>query len=277
MNEQGGSLSGGQKQRLVIARTIVSNPKVLLLDEATSALDHHAEKIVQKAIHNIAVGTTTLVIALRPSTIRNAVISSLCRRVKLLSRGSHAALIKQQGTYAKLVEDQNLGDHAENPEKDSDEGIAEVPEKEPGDTADSSDEVALVASSGAPHGLVKGIYLIVNGQKRLCIPVICTLLQAIIGGKLTVNILLTFPSRTFQLYAYNYNFGATYPALAVLFAWSLDAFESTDVERGNFFALIFFVVALVNGLGCIVAGGYSNYIAQVSRRYFRIYPGQSIF
>ena len=72
VGERGVQLSGGQKQRIAISRAILKNPRIMLLDEATSALDTRSERMVQAAIDNLAVGRTTVVVAHRLSTIRNA-------------------------------------------------------------------------------------------------------------------------------------------------------------------------------------------------------------
>ncbi|KAG6587996.1 putative ABC transporter B family member 8, partial [Cucurbita argyrosperma subsp. sororia] len=109
VGERGAFLSGGQKQRIAIARAIVKNPAILLLDEATSALDSESEALVQNALDQASLGRTTLVVAHKLSTIRNADLIAVVSGGCVVEIGSHNDLINRKvGHYAKLVKLQRL-------------------------------------------------------------------------------------------------------------------------------------------------------------------------
>lgn len=94
VGEHGTTLSGGQKQRLEIARAILKNPKILLLDEATSALDAESERIVQDALENVMKNRTTVVVAHRLTTIRNADLIAVVHQGKLVEQGKKIYVAK---------------------------------------------------------------------------------------------------------------------------------------------------------------------------------------
>ena len=102
IGERGVRLSGGQKQRLSIARVFLKNPPILILDEATSALDNTTEILIQQALDELCVGRTTLVVAHRLSTIKNADEIAVVAGGAIIEQGTHDELLALDGEYAKL-------------------------------------------------------------------------------------------------------------------------------------------------------------------------------
>ncbi|KAA8540221.1 hypothetical protein F0562_024216 [Nyssa sinensis] len=103
VGDRGTQLSGGQKQRIALARAMVKDPRILLLDEPTSALDPESEAMVQQAIDKISIGRTTIVIAHRLATVRNAHTIAVLDRGSVVEIGDHRQLMEKAGAYYSLV------------------------------------------------------------------------------------------------------------------------------------------------------------------------------
>ncbi len=104
----GGRLSGGQRQRISLARALLRNPRILLLDEATSALDTESEALVQDALFRLRQGRTTIIVAHRLSTVRDADLVVVMADGRAVEQGTHAGLLDHGGLYSRLVRTQEL-------------------------------------------------------------------------------------------------------------------------------------------------------------------------
>lgn len=241
-------LSGGQKQRLAIARSIVSDPQVLLLDEATSALDPKAEKMVQQALDSVSQNRTTIVIAHKLSTIKNADNIAVMSHGSVVEQGTHDELLEKKGAYAGLVYAQDLGkaDAAENTAQDDHDEEKPTIVRKQTQVSIQSQSTKKVEKDGINYNLVSCIFIVFWEYRRLWPCFLILIFASVLGG-------------------------ATYPAQALLFSRIARAFEipaAEAVEQGDFYSLMFFIVAIGNFIAYALIGWFSNIVCvEVSRGY----------
>ncbi|KAJ5306401.1 ABC transporter sequence [Penicillium antarcticum] len=260
IGERGGLLSGGQKQRVAIARSIVSEPRILLLDEATSALDPHAEELVQEALNNVSQGRTTITIAHKLATIRDADNIVVMEKGCILEQGTHASLLEQDGAYARLVHAQDLSVGTEASEDDTDDEQPKGEEHRLDLTGtlsrySTSTRLAVEKKSNRDDfdnwkrvGLLHTIWRIVLSTPELKWTYFFVIL-ACLGG------------------------AAAFPGQTILMSQFIEVFEFTGDKmrsKGNFFALMFLVLAIGTFAMYFLMGYTSNIVGQsMSQKYRR--------
>ncbi|KAL9110312.1 MAG: hypothetical protein Q9227_005043 [Pyrenula ochraceoflavens] len=264
LGESASMLSGGQRQRISIARSIISDPKILLLDEATSALDPQAEKTVQNAHTCVSADKTTLIIAHKLATVMAADNIAVMANGRIVEQGTHGELLERDGLYAAMVRTQDLGVDAE--DQVSDEETDERTYQDGSDRALSQTlslqrtQSEAMAKNQAPnieadltsgtvgYSLLKCILVMLTEQRDLYKYYSVVVLASLIGG-------------------------GTYPAEAVLFSRLINVFTlqgSEASQQANFYALMFFVLALANLFGYFFLGTVTNIIGQsLTHRYRR--------
>ena len=253
VGERASMLSGGQRQRLSIARSIVSNPKILLLDEATSALDPRAEMVVQDALNRVSADKTTLIIAHKLATVMTADNIAVMSGGKIVEQGTHSDLLKFDGLYAAMVRAQDLSagtrlddlshEPAETTNSNETCEALNVPTRTLSeDTPRSSDITTehLVAGT-IGYSLLKCIWIMLKEHSDLYVWYAIIVSGALIGG-------------------------GTYPAQAVIFSRLINVFTLQGQEardRANFWALMFFVLAIANFVAFFSIGWACNKISQI--------------
>ncbi|XP_075238991.1 ATP-dependent translocase ABCB1-like [Convolutriloba macropyga] len=239
VGERGSQLSGGQKQRIAIARALVRNPKILLLDEATSALDSNSERIVQDALDKARAGRTTIVVAHRLSTIKEADKIVVMMGGEIREVGTHEQLLSLNAIYSDLITAQSIktkGDD-ENSKTKNDTSNEEENSSAGGGQGESTavkfsskqDNVNIEAAIN-PAGELPGFLSILKLNKPEVIFIMIACVFASIGQ-------------------------ATMPMFAIFFAEIMKVFVlSIDKmqKEANFWSMMFVMLGLIIGISLLV-------------------------
>ncbi|WFD35699.1 ABC-type xenobiotic transporter [Malassezia cuniculi] len=261
VGERATLLSGGQKQRVSIARAIVKNPKILLLDEATSALDTASEGVVQEALDRASRGRTTISVAHRLSTIKNAHNIVVMKAGEIVEQGTHASLLDiNGGVYAGLVSTQRIQAHQAHQAA----AIAAVKEEPHEFEAPLASRMSLITEGTLTSEVMKmsGIThskMDADDEKRHSMAYLMLRLSRI-GWDLLVPYFI--PSAVCAVAS-----GATYPSFAILFGLAIENFGRCQNETGqvcpepqrgqmrhtaNMHGLYFFIIAILSTIAMVL-------------------------
>ena len=253
VGEKGMLLSGGQKQRVAIARAVVGDPVVLILDEATAALDSRSEGVVQDALDRASHNRTTIVVAHRLSTIRNAHNIVVMSKGRIVEQGKHDELLEKKSAYYALVEAQRIAQAKKEEGQAAQASSGEIADVSDDDDVLKEKSVELGEKSPAEAGLLRRI---VSGQ---------SVSEQALKQKHSDGKKKDYSSFRIILEIAKYNSteihymivgivcsvlcGAVYPAQAIVFSKLITTFVDitapTFTRDVNFYALIFFIIAIV--------------------------------
>ncbi|CCX10116.1 Similar to Multidrug resistance protein 1A; acc. no. P21447 [Pyronema omphalodes CBS 100304] len=255
VGERASLMSGGQKQRIAIARSIVSNPRILLLDEATSALDPKAEGIVQAALDKAAKTRTTIIVAHRLATVKKADKIVVLNKGMVVEQGTYEGLLEAEGAFYRLVNAQKLsvmdedvedGDAVETEEAEDLGNIERVETRHSNWTDRPASELQQEDISRR-LSFFRCLCIIFYEHRHLWLWFFAGVAGCILGG-------------------------AVFPVQAVLFSKIVTVFQFTGAklqERGNFWALMFVMLALATLIAYASIGYIWTSVAFIMSRVHR--------
>ncbi|CAG8948030.1 unnamed protein product [Penicillium salamii] len=272
VGSNGTLLSGGQKQRIAVARALVKDPKVLILDEATASLDSRSEKEILEAVGRCSEGRTMISIAHRLSTIKKADKIIVMRDGGVVEEGNHSELMAKQGAYAALVELQNLNTDSNPPDQNPESDSADITDGEQGIESSNVPEVIKSkeividttekpSDSSSKTPAKKTLWYLTKGMLPIMRPYLLIALIALVGASIV---------------------GAAFSAEAVIFGntvGSLTPCETPEYirSRGNFFGLMFFILAIIEFFANIVSWVGFGWVSEKSIYNVRVLLFRSLF
>ncbi|KAJ5171412.1 ABC transporter integral membrane type 1 [Penicillium coprophilum] len=284
VGSSGRLISGGQKQRVSLARALVKDPAVLILDEATAALDSRSEQRIQRAINNISTGRTVITIAHRLSTITNADKIVCMHKGDILEEGSHSELMAQNGPYSELVKLQTLGAASASNKTETTSSIESVSKSDATSITDVENEKvslsndpqpikeARISTTEAPAGdseeeeeeletPVKSVWELCKGYAPALKPHLLIIFAALFGSSMV---------------------GGAFSGEAVIFGNTVGSLNpchsaSSISDRGNFYGLMFFVLAIIEFFANIISWGGFGLVSEKIVYKVRVLSFRSLF
>ncbi|CAG8947886.1 unnamed protein product [Penicillium salamii] len=285
VGSSGRLISGGQKQRVSLARALVKDPAVLILDEATAALDSRSEQRIQRAINNISSGRTVITIAHRLSTITNADKIVCMHKGDILEEGTHSELMAANGPYSELVKLQTLGAASGAAKNDTTVSIESVSKSDATSITDVDNEKGSVSNDTEPTKEArvstteapaadsaedeeeepetprKSLWALCKGYAPALRPYLLVIFAALFGSSMV---------------------GGAFSGEAVIFGNTVGSLNPCHgaaeiMNRGNFYGLMFFVLALIEFFANIVSWGGFGFVAEKIVYKVRVLSFRSLF